>query len=105
MPAIHKTLLISALLAFAAQADAMQAASAQAQSTGAQFEIDGTELSTLQRGCVSLSEAVEQVRRRYSGRVVSAKTVVKGKQEVHEIKVLTDDGKVKTERIQGCRRD
>jgi uncharacterized membrane protein YkoI len=58
----------------------------------------------MQGGGVSLSEAVEQVRRRYKGRIVSAVTKVKGKREVHVIKVLTDDGKVKTVEIQGKQR-
>lgn len=57
-----------------------------------------------QNNCPSLSEAVERVRRQYNGRIVSAETRMSGKREVHYVKVLTDDGKVKTERIQGCSR-
>ena len=49
----------------------------------------------------TLSEAVEMVRRQYKGRIVSAETRISGNREVHHIKVLTDDGKVKTVRIQG----
>ena len=49
----------------------------------------------------SLNEAVEQVRRQYNGRIVSAETRVSGNREVHHIKVLTDDGKLKTVRIPG----
>ncbi len=49
----------------------------------------------------SLSEAVNQVRRQYRGRIVSAETEVRGNREVHVIKVLTEDGKVKTVRING----
>jgi hypothetical protein len=49
----------------------------------------------------SLNEAVEQVRRKYNGRIVSAETRVSGNREVHYIKVLTEDGKVVTERIPG----
>ena len=49
----------------------------------------------------SLSDAVEQVRRQYNGRIVSAETRVSGNREVHYIKVLTEDGKVKTVRITG----
>lgn len=55
-----------------------------------------------QRNCPTLSEAVEQVRRQYNGRIVSAETRRSGNREVHNIKVLTDDGKVKTIRINGC---
>jgi hypothetical protein len=49
----------------------------------------------------SLNDAVEQVRRQYNGRIVSAETRVSGNREVHHIKVLTEDGKVKTVRIPG----
>lgn len=49
----------------------------------------------------SLGEAVERVRRQYNGRIVSAETHVIGNREVHFIKVLTEDGKVKTVRISG----
>ena len=55
-----------------------------------------------QRNCPTLSEAVEQVRRQYNGRIVSAETRRSGNREVHNIKVLTEDGKVKTIRINGC---
>ena len=50
---------------------------------------------------MSLSEAVEQVRRQYNGRIVSAETKRSGNREVHHIKVLTEDGKVKTVKIPG----
>ena len=52
----------------------------------------------------SLSEAVEQVRRQTGGRILSAETKVEGGREVHHIKVLTKDGKVKTHKVQGRRR-
>ena len=52
----------------------------------------------------SLSEAVEQVRRQTNGRIVSAQTKVKNGREVHHIKVLTEDGKVKTHKVQGRKR-
>ena len=57
-----------------------------------------------QSNCLSLSEAVERARRQYNGRVVSAETRVSGKREVHHIKVLTEDGKVKTVTVPGCSR-
>lgn len=53
----------------------------------------------------TLSEAVEMVRRRYKGRIVSAETKMRGNREVHHIKVLTEDGKVKTVQIQGRSRE
>jgi hypothetical protein len=49
----------------------------------------------------TLSDAVERVRRQYNGRIVSAETKRRGNREVHVIKVLTEDGKVKTVTIQG----
>jgi len=58
---------------------------------------------TRQGSGMTLSEAVEQVRRQYNGRIVSAETIVSGGRETHVIKVLTEDGKVKTVRIPGRR--
>ncbi len=49
----------------------------------------------------TLSQAVEMVKRQYKGRIVSAETRINGNREVHHIKVLTDDGTVKTVKIQG----
>lgn len=49
----------------------------------------------------TLSQAVEQVRRQTGGRILSAETRVQGNREVHHIKVLTKDGKVKTHQVQG----
>jgi uncharacterized membrane protein YkoI len=50
---------------------------------------------------MTLDQAVEQVRRQYNGRIVSAETKVSGNREVHHIKVLTEDGKVKTVTVPG----
>ena len=52
---------------------------------------------------MSLSQAIESVRRKTGGQVVSAETKVQGGREVHHIKVLTKDGKVKTHRVNGRR--
>jgi len=52
-------------------------------------------------GGKSLSEAVEQVRRQTNGRILSAQTKVSGNREVHHIKVLTKDGKVRTVKVPG----
>ncbi len=57
-----------------------------------------------QDGCKNLQQAVEQVRRRTNGQIVSAETRMKGNREEHRIKVLTKDGKVKTHKVPGCRR-
>ena len=61
-------------------------------------------LSAMQINGLTLSEAVEQVRRQYNGRIVGAVTQVSGGRETHVIKVLTEDGKVKTVRVAGKRR-
>jgi len=50
---------------------------------------------------LTLDQAVEQVRRQYNGRIVSAETRVSGNREMHYIKVLLDDGKVKTVTVPG----
>jgi uncharacterized membrane protein YkoI len=61
-------------------------------------------LHVAQQDGMSLSEAIESVRRRTGGRVVSAETKVQGDREVHYIKVLTKDGKVRTHKVNGRRR-
>ena len=55
-------------------------------------------------GGKSLSEAIDQVRQQTGGRILSAETKVSGNREVHHIKVLTKDGKVKTHKVQGRKR-
>ena len=50
---------------------------------------------------MSLSEAIESVRRKTGGKILSAETRVQGGREVHYIKILTKDGKVKTRRVNG----
>lgn len=54
-----------------------------------------------QSGGLTLDQAVEQVRRQYDGRIVSAETRMSGNREVHYIKVLQKDGKVKTVTVPG----
>jgi len=58
-------------------------------------------LQVVQGNGMTLSEAIESVRRRTGGRVVSAETKVQGGREVHHIKVLTKDGKVRTHKVNG----
>ena len=85
------------------------ALAASAQGFAAQIERGHTEkitppaLSVTQSNGVTLSQAVEQVRRQYNGRIVSAETERNGDRETHVIKVLTEDGKVKTVRVPGKR--
>ncbi len=55
----------------------------------------------VQNDGMTLSQAVESVRRSTDGRIVSAETKTKNGREVHYIKVLTKDGKVKTHKVSG----
>jgi len=61
--------------------------------------------TTQNNGGKSLSEAIDEVRRETGGQILSAETKVSGGREVHHIKVLTKDGKVKTVKVQGRRRN
>ncbi|MGB7453247.1 MAG: hypothetical protein WBM36_14070 [Lysobacterales bacterium] len=48
---------------------------------------------------ISLNEAAQQAARQNDAKVLSARTVQKADSRVHEIKLLTRDGVVKTVRI------
>jgi hypothetical protein len=52
-----------------------------------------------QRGAVSLEQATAMAQRQYSGRVVRAETKNRGGRTEHEIRILGDDGRVRTVRI------
>lgn len=47
----------------------------------------------------TLQEAARQAARQYNAKVLSARTVKRGEQSIHEIKLLTKKGVVKTVRI------
>jgi hypothetical protein len=49
----------------------------------------------LARGDISLDQAVRQARERTGGRVISAETREKNGQLFHNIRILTNDGKVR----------
>ena len=103
MRLITNTLFMIILLTVGTASMAMQREPVVAARDGA-FDAPGaTDLGVRQDKGMTLSEAVEQVRRQYDGRIVSAETIVSGGRETHVIKVLTDDGKVKTVRIPGRR--
>ena len=53
---------------------------------------------------MTLAQAIESVRRQTNGRILDAKTTVSGGREMHHIKVLTKDGKVKTHKVPGRNR-
>ena len=48
---------------------------------------------------VTLQEAARQAARQYNAKVLSARTVNRGNKRIHEIKVLTKKGVVRTVRI------
>jgi hypothetical protein len=100
MRMLTKLLLPALLLSLGAAAAAGESFAAGGKRHGVPLG----QLLVAQNNCPSLNEAVERVRRQYNGRIVSAETRVSGNREVHHIKVLTEDGKVKTERIPGCTR-
>ncbi|HVY64872.1 MAG TPA: PepSY domain-containing protein [Gammaproteobacteria bacterium] len=52
-----------------------------------------------QRGGISLSQATAMALARNPGRVVRAETVHMGDRTVHEIRILGNDGRVRTVRI------
>lgn len=57
------------------------------------------QLFPTQRGGVSLAQATSMAQSRYQGRVVRAETTQMGDRTVHEIRILGDDGRVRTVRI------
>jgi len=98
------TMLLCCISLFAAQgAVALQVSQDGVFYAGAETGPEIPGLDTFQNGGLTLSQAVEQVRRQYNGQIVSAETRVQGNQEIHIIKVLTQDGKVKTVRVPGRR--
>jgi len=48
---------------------------------------------------ISLQDAARQAARQYNAKVLSARTVTRGNKRIHEIKLLTKKGVVKTVRI------
>jgi hypothetical protein len=53
----------------------------------------------LAKGEMSLDAAVAMVRERFGGKVISASTTSAGGKKVHVIKVLSDEGRVRTVRV------
>lgn len=105
MRTMMKTMLFIIALTFTVQAQALPSITAADYRSGGQLAPEPADLAPAQRGCTTLSEAVEQVRRRTNGRIVGAETRMNGNRETHVIRVLTDDGKVKTHRVPGCTRN
>ena len=75
------------------------AAEARIATTPAVSPVAETAIEVAQRGCMSLSQAVDSIRRRGNvERVISAET----RGNTHYIKVLTKDGKVRTHQVPAC---
>lgn len=103
MRLITNLLLCCIMLSTAGTAVALQADHAMPPAMGPEYGPETPGLDMFQGGGMTLSQAVEQVRRQYNGQIVSAETRVSGNRETHIIKVLTQDGKVKTVRVPGRR--
>ena len=95
------TLILCAMLCAANSANALQIEQSVGPATVDMQIPETPPLDSFQSGGMTLSQAVEQVRRQYGGQIVSAETRVSGNRETHIIKVLTQDGKVKTVRVPG----
>ena len=89
------------LLALGSWSVAAQVDSVVQTARGGNVAPDGADHVILQDGGLTLDQAVQQVRRQYKGRIVSAETRVSGGRETHIIKVLLSDGTVKTVRVPG----
>lgn len=73
-----------------------------AQQRPALFQFDGEapiKAFAAQRGGISLGQATAMALGRYPGRVVRAETVMIGDRVVHEIRILGNDGRVRTVRV------
>ena len=91
---------------WSANAEARIARDGLDASPGFESSIDRPRLEAMQGDGMSLSEAIDSVRR--SGnveRIISAETKISGGREVHHIKVLTKDGKVQTHTRPGRKRN
>jgi uncharacterized membrane protein YkoI len=62
------------------------------------IELDETTYYMAQ-GPVSLAQATEMAQSRFPGRVVRAQTVSRGGRQIHNIRILGADGRVRTVRI------
>lgn len=75
-------------------------ARAQYPDTGAAFAPDEPPTAFIaQRGSLSLSQATAIAQSRFQGRIVRAETTQQGNRIVYEIRILGNDGRVRTVRI------
>ena len=91
--------LLAGLLALPLAADARSADPGFEGFSGLAVEPPLVTQQIVQAGCMTLSHAIDSVRRGGNvERIISAET----RGGTHHIKVLTKDGKVRTHRIPGC---
>jgi uncharacterized membrane protein YkoI len=101
MRLISTLLIVTALAVMPGQASAFDLEESL-KSQHPQYQVL-PELQVAQSDGMSLSQAIQSVKNRTGGKVISAETRVQGGREVHYIKVLKD-GKVKTHKVNGRRR-
>jgi uncharacterized membrane protein YkoI len=102
---MRRTLTLLILVAAAWLTQPVSAMSLEDELKSQHVQYQGEDhLYVVQSDGMSLSQAIESVRSRTGGKVVGAETRVQGGREVHHIKVLTKDGKVKTHKVNGRRR-
>jgi len=70
-----------------------------APASGAQQDTGAPAIIRLAKGEMSLDQAVAMVRKRFGGKVISAETVSDGGKTTYVIKLLSDEGRVRTVRV------
>lgn len=93
--------LATRALALLAVAGLAVEAGAQAPDQGASAAPPRPGIGThfAQRGRVTLEQAIAIAQRRYRGRVVKAETVMRNGRKVHEVRIINDENRVRTFRI------
>ena len=93
--------LIAAAMLMPAAADAFDVEESLRQLHVKHQQADRPDLRVAKDG-MTLDQAIEKVRRRGDvDRILSAETRRDGDREMHHIRYLTKDGKVKTEKVRG----
>ncbi len=88
-----------ALIMLVAGPTAAQSSPQRELSTSLNLDDPPTAFMAQRGGGVSLAQATAMATSRYRGRVVRAETVSRGDRVIHEIRILGEDGKVRTVRI------
>jgi uncharacterized membrane protein YkoI len=87
-------------VAVALPAVALPIAALAQSSPGSAFAPDAPPTAyRAQRGSLSLAQATAMAQSRYQGRVVRAEAVQQGNRVIYEIRILGDDGRVRTVRV------